>query len=170
MNKTKRLFVAALFGAIISLTKVFLPFPMDKMFIIVQAVLLAISALFIKKIGATYVGAIDGALTVLWRPALGPFTFAFAFLYGILVDAFFIIFKIHPSMDKVNPIKIVVAMTLSTAIVGFLSYYITVVLLELLPMEPGLAVPILIMSIISGAVAGYAAAYLWNKHLKNILV
>ena len=170
MNKTKRLFIAALFGVIISLTKVFLPFPMDKMFIIVQAVLLAISALFIKKIGATYVGAVDGALTVLWRPALGPFTFAFAFLYGILVDVFFFLFKIHPSMDKVNRIKIVSAMTLSTAIVGFLSYYITVVLLELLPMEPGLAAPILVMSIVSGAIAGYAAAYLWNKHLKNILL
>jgi len=170
VNRTKRLFIAALFGAIISLTKVLLPFPMDKMFIVVQAVLLAISALFIKKIGATYVGAVDGALTAIWRPALGPFTFAFAFLYGVLVDAFFFLFKVHPNTDNVNRIKIVTAMTLSTAIIGFLSYYITVVLLELLPMEPGLAAPIIVMGSISGAIAGYAAAYLWNKHLKNVLL
>lgn len=170
VQKTKRLFVAALFGAIISVTKVVMPFPADKMFIVVQAVLLALSALFIKKVGATYVGAVDGVLTVFCRPALGPFTFFFAFLYGVLVDVFFFLFKVHSTTDEVNRNKIVTAMTLSTAIIGFLSYYITVVLLELLPMDPGLAAPILFMGIVSGAVAGYAAAYLWNKYLKNILL
>lgn len=170
MQKTKRLFVAALFGAVISLTKVFLPFPIDKMFIMVQALLLALSALFIKKVGATYVGAVDGALTAFWRPALGMFAFFFAFLYGVLVDVFFFLFKVHSATDKVNRSKIVTAMTLSTAVIGFLSYYITVVLLELILMETALAAPIIVMGSISGAIAGYAAAYLWNKYLKNIFL
>lgn len=168
MQKTKRLFVAALFGAIISLTKVFLPFPMDKMFIVVEAVLLALSALFIKRVGATYVGAVSGVLSAFLRPALGPFAFLFAFLYGVLIDVFFFVFKVR-STGKVNRSKMVAVMTLSTTIIGFLSYYTTAVLLELISMETGLATSIIVMGSISGAIAGYAAAYLWNKHLQNVL-
>jgi hypothetical protein len=169
VQKTKRLFVVALFGAIISLTKMFLPFPFDKMFIVVQAVLFALSALFVRKLGATYVGTIDGFLTAFLRPALGLFSFLFAVLYGALVDVFVFLFRIN-STNKVARSKMVAAMTLSTGIIGFLSYYTTAVLLDVLPMEPGLAVPVLVMGIVSGAIAGYAAAILWNKYLKNILL
>lgn len=169
LQKTRRLLIAALFGVIISLTKVFLPFPTDKMFMVVEAVLLASAALLVKRVGATYVGAVSGVLAAFWRPALGLFTFFFAFLYGALIDIFFFLFKVDSITDKVNRGKAVTAMTLSTAIIGFLSYYTTAVLLELVPMEARLAATIMVMGSVSGAIAGYAAAYLWNKHLKNIL-
>lgn len=168
MQKAKRLFIAALFGSIIFVTKVFVPSPIDKMLIVVQAVLLALAALFIKKAGATYVGTIGGVLTALWRPAMGPFTFLFAFLYGALVDVFFIVFKVRSNVDGVNRNRMITAMTFSTAIIGFSSYYTTAFLVEILPIDPVLAGLILFMGVVSGAVAGYAASYLWNKYLKNV--
>jgi len=168
MQKAKRLFIAALFGSIIFVTKVFVPSPIDKLLIVVQAVLLALAALFIKKAGATYVGVVGGVLTALGRPALGPFTFFFAFLYGVFVDVFFLLFKVNPTTDVVNRNRIMIAMTFSTAIIGFLSYYTTTILIEILPIDPMLAALILFMGTVSGAVAGYAASYLWNKYLKSI--
>jgi hypothetical protein len=170
VQKTKRLFVVALFAVIISLSKLFLPFPFDKMFIVVQAIVLALSALLIKKLGATYVGGVSGVLTAVLRPALGLFSFLFALLYGVLVDGFFVILKVRSSTDEVSCSKSVAAMTLSSAIIGFVGYYTTVVLLEVLPMETIIAVPIVITGSISGALAGYTAAVLWNKRLKNIRI
>src|SRR5450756_3253338 len=93
MQKAKRLFLTALFGSIIFVTNVFLPPPLNYLIIVVQAVLLALSALFIPRVGAMYVGAVGGLLTALVSPALGPFTFFFAFLFGVFVDVFLFIFK-----------------------------------------------------------------------------
>jgi len=92
VQKITRLFIAALFGSIIFVTRLFVPPPIDKMLIAVDAVLLALSALFIKKVGATYAGAVGGALTGLWRPSLLPFSLIYAFLYGVMVDAFLFLF------------------------------------------------------------------------------
>jgi hypothetical protein len=49
MQKAKRLFITALFGSIIFVINVFLPSPINYILIVVQAVLLALSALFIGK-------------------------------------------------------------------------------------------------------------------------
>ena len=58
-QRAKRLFLTALFGSIIFVVNVFLPPPLNYLLIVVQAVLLALSGLFIK-VGATYVGAVGG--------------------------------------------------------------------------------------------------------------
>jgi len=168
VNKTKRLFIIALFGSIIFVTSAFVPFPIDRMLIIVEAVLLALSALFISKLGATYVGAVGGLLSSLWGGAFFPFTFIFTFLYGVLVDVSFFLFKINPKRNGINQNRIMLAMTFSTAIVGFLSYYTTVIVTEIVPRDPVLEALILFIAITSGAIAGYAASYLWNKFLKNL--
>ena len=52
MQKLQRLFIIALFGSIIFVTNVFLPSPLNYLIIVVQAVLLALSGLFIPKVGA----------------------------------------------------------------------------------------------------------------------
>ena len=59
MQKIQRLFIIALFGSIIFVTNVFLPPPLNYLIIVVQAVLLALSGLFIPKVGAMYVGAVE---------------------------------------------------------------------------------------------------------------
>ena len=150
---------------------------------VVQAVLLALSALFIRKAGATYVGAVGGLLTALGSPALGPFTFFFAFLFGVLVDVFLFVFKIKASPQGVNRNRLMAAMAISTMLIGILSYSAFVFAPQVIPVSSGFSsyglfiqrspmfdMLVLFMGPVTGAVAGYAAAYLWNKYLRNIWV
>jgi hypothetical protein len=167
MQKAKRLFIAALFGSVIFITRVFVPPPIDKLLVVVDAVLLVLAALFIKKAGATQVGAVGGVLTGLWRPSV-PFSFILVFIYGILVDAFLFIFKINATAEGVNRNRLILAMALSTLVIAFLSYYATALGLDIIAANPVLDMIVALMGPLSGAVAGYAAAYLWNRYLKNI--
>ncbi len=167
-SKAKRLALATLFGVIIFLSKTIFPSPVDKMFIVVHALLLALSALLLRRKGATYVAVIGGVLTALWRAALAPFTFVFAVLYGLFVDGFFFIFKVNVAEGDVETRRLVASMTVSTALLGLISYYATVFLFGLVPRNPVLEISILVIGTTSGAVAGYLASVIWNKHLKNV--
>jgi hypothetical protein len=150
--------------------------------IVVQAVLLALSALFIRRVGAMYVGAVGGLLTALVSPALGPFTFFFAFLYGVYVDIFLFLFKIKGTPQGVNRNRLIAAMALSTLLIAVSSYSAFAVSPEFvanygltyvslfIQRSPMLDAMVLFMGPAVGAVAGYAAAYLWNKYLRHISV
>ena len=148
----------------------FVPYPIDKMLIVVDAVLLALSALFIKNVGATYVGAVGGALTGLWRPSLLPFSFLLFFLYGVMVDIFLYIFKVHATNEGVNRNRLMMAMAVTTLLIGFLSYYTFTIFPALITGNSAIDLMVAFMGPVTGAVAGYAASYLWNKYLKNIYV
>ena len=67
-------------------------------------------------------GAVGGLLTALGSPALGPFTFLFTFLFGVLVDAFLFIFRITASREGVNRNRLMAAMAISTMLIGIISY------------------------------------------------
>lgn len=166
MRSTKKVAVATLFGAAIFITKIVLPSPLDKMFIVAHAILLGLGALLLKRLGATYVALVGGVLTALWRTTFAPFTFIFALLYGLFVDCFFFIFKVSTVEGKVKASRLVVAMTLSTALVGFLSYYVST-LLGLLPRNLFLEIILLVTGTLCGAVAGYLIDIIWNRHLKH---
>lgn len=168
MQKAKRLFIIALFGSILFVTKVFLGPPWDNLLIVVQAVLLALAALFIKSTGATYVGLVGGILAALARPALGPLTFLFTFLFGVLVDIFFLAFRVVRSADGVNRDRTILAMAFSTALIAFLSYFTSSILLKLLPLDVMWSVLMVFLGTGSGIAAGYAASYLWNKYLRTV--
>ena len=169
MQKAKRLFIAALFGSVIFITRVFVPSPIDKLLIVVDAVLLALAALFIKRAGATQVGAVGGVLAGLLRPSV-PFSFILVFIYGVLVDVFLFLFKVNATADGVNRNRLMLAMSFSTLVIAFLSYYVTALGLDVIPVNPVLDMLVAFMGPVSGAVAGYAAAYLWNRYLKNISI
>ncbi len=170
MQKITRLFIAALFGSIIFVTRLFVPPPIDKMLIAVDAVLLALSSLFIKKVGATYAGAVGGALTGLWRPSLLPFSLVYALLYGFLVDAFLYLFRVNATTEGVSRNRLMAAMAVSTLLIGFLTYYASTVFPQLILWSPAMDMLVAFMGPVTGAVAGYAASYLWNTYLKNINV
>ncbi len=144
-----------------------MPSPIDKMFIGIQALLLALGALLLKKMGATYVAIIGGFLTSLWRISFAPFTFVFALLYGLFVDIFFLIFKVNTTDDEMKTSRLVASMTVSTALVGLISYYTTVFPFGLLPRNPLLELSILIVGALNGSVAGYFASIIWNNYLKK---
>ncbi len=157
-----------------------MPPPLNYILIVVEAVLLALSGLFIGKVGATYVGAVGGLLTALGNPALGPFTFLFTLLFGILVDAFFFIFGINASRQGVNRNRLMAAMAVSTMLIGILSYSAFAIFPQFIPFARGnglfiqrstmLDALVLFMGPVTGIVAGYAASYLWNKYLRNIVI
>jgi len=170
MQKAKRLFIATLFSSIIFVTNFFVPPLISYLLIVVQAVVLALATFFVGKAGATYVGLIGGVLSALARPAFVPFTFLFTFLFGLLVDVFTFTFKASPAKDGVNRNRVILAMAFSTAIIGFLSYYVTAVYLRIVDFNIVMSGLVIFVAVGSGISAGYAAAYLWNKYLKNIRV
>ena len=163
------MFIAALFGSIIFITRVFVPSPIDKLLIVVDAVLLALAALFIKKAGATQVGAVGGVLAGLWRPSV-PFSFILVFLYGVLVDVFLYLFKVKATVNGVKGNRLMLAMAFSTTIIAFASYYVTALGLDVITANLMLDVLVAFVGPVSGAVAGYAASHLWNRYLKNISI
>jgi uncharacterized membrane protein len=174
LHKAKRIFITALFSAIIFVANFFVPPPINSLLIVVQAVILALAALFVGKLGATYVGLVGGVLSALSRPAFGPFTFAFTFLYGVLVDFFFAVFKAYPNEAVANRNRVILSMAFSTAIIGFVSYYLVAVypkIIELTPTEltPMMTGLVIFVAAGSGIAAGYAAVYLWNRYLKNVM-
>ena len=173
----------ALFGSIIFVVNVFLPPPINYVLIVVEAVLLALSGLFIRKIGATSVGAVGGLLTALGSPALGPFTFLFTFLFGVLIDTFLFLFRITGLREGVNRNRLILAMALSTMLIGILSYSAFAIFPQFIPIAQefsgvGLFIQrstmvdilVLFMGPTTGIVAGYASAYLWNKYLRHIVI
>jgi hypothetical protein len=182
MHRIQRLFIIALFGAIIFVGNIFLPPPLNYLMMVVQSVLLALASLFIHKIGAMYVGAIGGLLTALASPSLGPFTFIFAFLYGVFVDVFMVAFKVRGSREGVNRNRLIAVMTFSTLLIALSSYAAFTVSPDFfaahglsyfglfLQRSPMLDALVLFMGPATGITAGYASAYLWNKYLRHISV
>jgi len=164
------LLIAAFFASIIFVTRFFVPPPIDRLLIAVDAVLLALSALFVKKVGATYVGAVGGALVGLWRPSLLPFSFLFVFLYGCLIDLFLFLFRVNATAEGVNRNRLMAAMAVNTLLIGFLSYYTITFFPTLIPSYPVLDMIVAFMGPATGATAGYAASYLWNKYLRTIVI
>jgi len=173
VHKAKRIFITALFSSIIFVANFFVPPPISSLLIVVQAVVFALAAFFVGKAAASYVGLTGGILSALSRPAFGPFTFVFTFLYGVLVDVFFVVFKAYPNANAANRNRVILAMTISTSIIGFVSYYVIAVypkILELTPVEATSMMSGLVIFVAagSGICAGYAATFLWNKYLRNI--
>jgi hypothetical protein len=150
------------------------------MFIAPQAVLLALSGLFIKNIGATYAGAIGGLLTAIGSPGLGIFTFIATTLFGALVDTTIYIFKIKGTHNGVNRNRLIAAMAISTMLIGIITYSASVMTPTIFEQTGIPTLPLIIqrsyildamvlfMGPATGATAGYAAAYLWNKYLKSL--
>jgi uncharacterized membrane protein len=167
-QKATRLFVGALFSSIIFVINFFVPQPIGYLLIVVQAVILALATFFVGKSGATYVGFVGGALSALSRPGFGPFTFLFTFLFGLLVDIFFLAFKVSSTTEGVDRNRVVFAMAVSTAIIGFVSYYATAVYLKIVDLTAIMSGLVIFVATGSGISAGYAASYLWNKYLRNI--
>ena len=165
LPKSVRVAMVATFGVIIFASKVILPTPIDKMFVIIQAFLLALGSLLLGRMGATYVATVGGLLTMIWRATFAPFSLIFAVAYGLMVDSSFYAFKVRVSQD-VKTSRLVASLTLSTVAIGLLTTYITVSI-GLMPMIPILYLIIFIVGIVNGAVAGYLASLTWKRYLQK---
>lgn len=166
----RKLALTILFGAAIFISKGLLPTPMDKMLIAIQALFLALGALLAKPLGATRVAVIGALLTAIIRPALAPLTIIFAIIYGVLTDVLIYSLRVEDAENNVRTGRLAAAMTISTAITGLLSYYLSSHVLGVIPRSPVLEVAILIAGTISGLLGGYVAAIAWRKALKNLMI
>ena len=155
--------LAALFGAMIAVSKIVMPSPIDKAVVIIQVVFLALSHLLLGNFGATSVALVGGVITAFWRASNALFTLTFALLYGLLVDVLSLALKVKTKEGEVETRKLTMTMTVSTAFVGAISYYVSVYLLALLPRAPVLEAGILTAGVINGVGGGYLAAVIWRK-------
>lgn len=162
----RRLTLATLFGAVIFISKMVLPSPIDKAFVVVQALLLSLGYLLLGAPGATYISLIGGLLIAFWRAHLAPFTIAFALLYGLSIDALSSVLKARGVEGNVRQKNLIAAVTISTIIVGLASYFSAVVF-ELLPRNPLIEMSILISGVISGVIGGYFSIVIWKKILER---
>jgi hypothetical protein len=168
-----------MFGVVIFISKVALPYPFDKVLVAFQALLLVLGALLMDRMGATYVSLVGGTLMAFLRAATAPFTFTFAVMYGLLVDGLILGFKAKSVKGDVKTSRMVAAVTVSTGIVGLTSYYVTVFVIQIIPRSlivvpiAGLAINvvetgILIAGLINGLIAGYVASYVWKRNLRQL--
>ena len=167
MPEGKRIAVAALFGVVIFVSGTIVPTPIDKMLIVVQATLLGLSSLLVERLGATYAGTVAGLLMSLSRAAYAPFSLIFAIAYGLLVDGSFHLFRVRMPEGNVQTRRVVASLTLSTAVVGICSTYVTISI-GLMPMIPTLYAIIIIVGIMNGVAAGFVTSFMWNRYLKAL--
>ena len=162
----RRLMLATLFSAVIFISKISLPSPIDKIFVVVQALLLSLGYLLLGAPGATYISLIGCLLTAFWRAHLAPFTIAFGLLYGLSIDALSSVLKVRGVEGNVRQKNLIAAVTISTTILGLASYFSSVVF-ELLPRNPWVEIVILISGVISGSIGGYFSIVIWKKILER---
>ena len=87
----------------------------------------------------------------------------FALMYGLLIDGFCYVMKVKGSEGGVRKNMLVAAVTSGTVIVGLSSYYVTVLVLGILPRNPLLEFPILIAGTLNGLVAAYLTLLIWPR-------
>lgn len=91
------------------------------MVIAAQAVFLVLGSFLSRSLGATLVETVGVAITISLRLSFALLTIAFALIYGFLIDGFVFILCVKSSEWNVRVGKLVIAVTLSTAITGLLA-------------------------------------------------
>lgn len=168
-SASRRLALVILFAVLVFISKIFLPTPLDKVLIVVQALLLGLGSIMLAPLGATIVSTLGGLLTSTWRGPFAPFTLGFAVVYGLLVDAFSMLLKAKAEDGSVRARRLVAAVTVATAMTGMASYYTTVHVLSLLPRNIVLEAVILIIGVLNGLTGGYLAELLWRKAVRYLV-
>jgi len=163
-SSSRRVALGAMFGVMILAVNGFIPAPYSDFLIVFQSLFLALSYFVVGRGGATYVGVVSGVLITAVKISFFPYDLVFSIMFGALVDLTCAAF--HPTEDgRARASRMVVNMTLSTGIVGFVAYYFTAVMTNEVPNDVGLDLTILIFGMVSGAIGGAVAARLWNRNL-----
>ena len=167
MVDTKKLISATLFGVLIGVVYGALPFEIGDALIVFEAIVLSLSFILLGPGGATYTGFINGLVETPLQLAFGPFAFGVALFYGILVDAFSLLFRVT-SDGRVHAKRLVASLSVSTIITGLVATY-AFITLGFGTTAPFLDVylPVLVVGALSGTIGGFLAARIWEKNLKS---
>lgn len=136
--------------------------------IVIQALLLGLGALLLSPFGATLVATICGLLTASWSSQLAVLTIIFATRYGLLIDGFIWLLKARISDVELNAHQFTIAITFSTAVIGFLAYG-TAIAFGLLRRNLAAEMFILVGGIVSGLVGGHLDVVIWRRARRYLL-
>ncbi len=162
---SKKLAVITTLGTLAFASNGFLPSPIDKMIIGIQALSFSLASLLVTKGGAIYASFVTGLLFSIIRTSFFPFSLMFSLFYGSLIDGFFHFFKVSDG-NHVNLKRVILLLAFATGITGVASMYLTT-MLSVLPMIPTMYLAIIVGAIINGIIAGYLTVIIWNKYLSN---
>ena len=167
MVDSKKLITASLFGVVIGVVYGSLPFEVADTLIVFEAILLSLSFILLGPGGATYTGLINGLVETPLQLSFGPFVFAVALLYGILVDVLSILFKVNFE-GAVRPKRLVASLSVSTVITGLVATYafITFGFGTAAPFAE-LYLPVLVVGAASGTIGGLLGTRIWERNLKH---
>jgi hypothetical protein len=164
---SRKLALITLFGTLAFVSNGFLPSPIDKMVIGIQALCFSLATLVVPKGGATYASFITGFLLSVLRPGFFPFSLLFSVFYGIMIELSFHFFKVN--CEKcVKTRRLILLLTVVTGITGVASMYLTTIM-GMLPMIPTIYIAIIAVGALNGAIAGYLTVKIWNNHLFHLL-
>ena len=167
MVDTKKLITATIFGVLIGVVYGALPFEIGDSLIVFEAVVLSLSFIILGPGGATYTGLINGLVETPFQLAFGPFAFGVAFFYGVLVDAFGVLFRVT-SEGRVHTKRLVASLSVSTIITGLVATY-AFITLGFGTTAPFVDVylPVLIVGALSGTIGGFLAVRIWERNLQS---
>jgi hypothetical protein len=164
---SKKLITATLFGVLIGVVYGALPFEIGDSLIVFEAVVLSLSFILLGPGGATYTGFINGLVETPLQLGFGPFAFAVALFYGVLVDVLSILFKVT-SEGKIHTKRLIASLSVSTIITGSVATY-AFIALGFGTTAPFVEVylPVLVVGALSGSIGGYLAARIWERNLRH---
>ncbi len=165
---SKKVAVITLLGTLAFVSNGFLPSPIDKMVIGIQALCFSLAALLVAKGGAVYASLVTGLLLSGLRTGFFPFSLLFSLFYGLIIEGLFYFFKVRKG-KRVEPRRVILLLTVATGITGVVSMYLTT-MLGILPMIPAMYFAIIVVAILNGVVAGYLTVVIWNKYLSHLFL
>ncbi|MCZ2856746.1 MAG: hypothetical protein O2U62_06600 [Candidatus Bathyarchaeota archaeon] len=160
---SKRLTVITLLGTLAFVSNGFLPSPVDKMVIGIQALSFSLASLLVAKGGAIYATFVTGLLLSISRTSFFPFSLIFSLFYGLLIDGFFSLFKVNEG-NYVKSKRLILLLTVATGITGVVSMFLTT-MLNIIPMIPTIYFAIIVGAVLNGSIAGYLTVIIWNRFL-----
>jgi hypothetical protein len=174
---SRKLATATLLGVIVFLIKGPLLAPYADFLLIFEALLVGLGYALLGRGGGTFVEVVNGSLltvyTAISTPALAPFVFPLAILFGVLIDLTGTWFHARTS-NEVNGKRLAAAVTVSSAVTGIVAYVATVsvlVSLQFLPSDPTMdlvyGLVIILIGVAEGAAGGFLAARVWDRNLKR---
>lgn len=158
VRRSQKIAYGALFSSLIVLPKAFLPPVYDEAITLLpQSLLLVLSNLIIGSWGATSVSLISGIILSVIESGYAIFAVSFSVFYGFLIDLLILWNKKR---------RLWLASGIATAITGLTGYMITSVMLRIVPIRIIIAVLILIIGIIEGALGGFLASRIYPRLMR----
>jgi len=162
---SKKVAVITLLGTLAFVSNGFLPSPIDKMVIGIQALSFSLASLLVAKGGATYASFVTGLLLSILRTGFFPFSLIFSLFYGLLIDGFFHLFKVNEG-NYVKSKRLILLLTVATGITGLVSMFLST-MLNIIPMIPIMYFAIIVVGILNGVIAGYLTVIIWNRYISH---